>query len=633
MNIQLKDGDWLVVGKGRSGNQELQGNEDLLATQRWQAFRSWYRCGRVFDRAPDDVVTFTLLGGPSLPGSMGRPITPRLTPAAPLQEVAPCGRDSTLERNVQDAELTQRWETRDTVEAGGGGNAAAGAGIEKEGGGGDTLSKEAGEARNRRTEPQGLVESVRIKPTRDEWLQLSTPELKSHELDPGEAWADGSRAVGELAGGGGKILHGVGTQAPPGPGKEPSTPTVGDQGQVTEKPERSKVPLGHPTLEGENAANPSQLSQDPSNVPMAAGPKDQTKGGGSGLGVAPPVKQAERLAAAKRLRMESRSQFLKTRTEEAAKAAGKVGRLIEIKRADVREKRTAGALGGVPQQQNKEKRGRDERGSDRGEKKGRQQQRRRSKVEHELAVKKMDELLESCGKAEEVRKRRGTLGSLRPEDVAQIGVFDNMDLATFEPDKPNLELLQHHSSEGSDDHEDISDDARNAAAWAPRTAEETVLEIQLACVHPGVLQMAVGGGVGVPDPEDASSPLLYRRARWKSFAEWYSPPPSQGSSWEVIPPHRQLFLDEEADAAFRDERIRESMHLDDKDLEKIGTTEFLEWYNDGMALHRQAFRRHRVESILLARRALATQILAWLPRPYLFQALPPPLPPPPLPKA
>lgn len=45
--------------------------------------------------------------------------------------------------------------------------------------------------------------------------------------------------------------------------------------------------------------------------------------------------------------------------------------------------------------------------------------RRRSQVEKALALKKADELLEESGKAEDIRQRRGSLGTLRPEDVSR----------------------------------------------------------------------------------------------------------------------------------------------------------------------------------------------------------------------
>lgn len=61
------------------------------------------------------------------------------------------------------------------------------------------------------------------------------------------------------------------------------------------------------------------------------------------------------------------------------------------------------------------------------------------------------------------------------------------------------------------DNTDASDS--QAAVWAPRSPDELTMELQLACVHPRVCLMAASAGVGVPDPEDALSPLAHKKAR------------------------------------------------------------------------------------------------------------------------
>ncbi len=55
---------------------------------------------------------------------------------------------------------------------------------------------------------------------------------------------------------------------------------------------------------------------------------------------------------------------------------------------------------------------------------------------------------------------------------------------------------------------------KEAAAWAPRSPDELTLELQLACVHPRVCILAAAAGIGVPDPEDAFSPLANKKARY-----------------------------------------------------------------------------------------------------------------------
>lgn len=59
----------------------------------------------------------------------------------------------------------------------------------------------------------------------------------------------------------------------------------------------------------------------------------------------------------------------------------------------------------------------------------------------------------------------------------------------------------------------MDDAARLLAAWAPRSPDELILELQLACVHPRVCIMAASAGIGVPDPEDAVSTLSHKKAR------------------------------------------------------------------------------------------------------------------------
>lgn len=54
---------------------------------------------------------------------------------------------------------------------------------------------------------------------------------------------------------------------------------------------------------------------------------------------------------------------------------------------------------------------------------------------------------------------------------------------------------------------------KEAAAWAPRSPDELTLELQLACVNPRVCVLAAAAGIGVPDPEDAFSPLANKKVR------------------------------------------------------------------------------------------------------------------------
>lgn len=85
-----------------------------------------------------------------------------------------------------------------------------------------------------------------------------------------------------------------------------------------------------------------------------------------------------------------------------------VTRLLDVKREDVKAKRAAEASSGVVAR--------------RGKAAAAAKKRRRSQVEKGLALKRADELLEESGKAEDIRQRRGSLGTLRPEDVSYIAV-------------------------------------------------------------------------------------------------------------------------------------------------------------------------------------------------------------------
>lgn len=86
----------------------------------------------------------------------------------------------------------------------------------------------------------------------------------------------------------------------------------------------------------------------------------------------------------------------------------KVGRLLEMKKRDDRAKRARLTSSGASASQE---------AFGPGEKRARRK--RRSQVEHELALKRADELLENCEKAQEIRRRQGSLGTLRPEDVGE----------------------------------------------------------------------------------------------------------------------------------------------------------------------------------------------------------------------
>lgn len=92
MGVQLLEGDWNGAGAAEAscGASPPASQTNPSARQRrWTAFRSWYRGGRVFDRAHDTLIVAAMLRRPPSPGSQGRPLTPHVSPADRPQLYAP----------------------------------------------------------------------------------------------------------------------------------------------------------------------------------------------------------------------------------------------------------------------------------------------------------------------------------------------------------------------------------------------------------------------------------------------------------------------------------------------------------------------------------------------------------------
>ncbi len=92
MGVQILEGDWNAeVAAGTSGGGDIAAKNSSPSAQqrRWTAFRSWYRGGRVFDRADETLIAAATQRRPPSPGSLGRPLTPRMTPADGPQPAAP----------------------------------------------------------------------------------------------------------------------------------------------------------------------------------------------------------------------------------------------------------------------------------------------------------------------------------------------------------------------------------------------------------------------------------------------------------------------------------------------------------------------------------------------------------------
>lgn len=92
MGVQILEGDWNAeVAAGASGAGDIAAKNSVPSAQqrRWTAFRSWYRGGRVFDRADETLIAAATQRRPPSPGSLGRPLTPRMAPADGPQPAAP----------------------------------------------------------------------------------------------------------------------------------------------------------------------------------------------------------------------------------------------------------------------------------------------------------------------------------------------------------------------------------------------------------------------------------------------------------------------------------------------------------------------------------------------------------------
>lgn len=92
MGVQILEGDWnadVTAAAAASGKDANKTKNPSARQRRWTAFRSWYRGGRVFDRADQTLIAAAMLRRPPSPGSQGRPLTPRMTPADGPRPAAP----------------------------------------------------------------------------------------------------------------------------------------------------------------------------------------------------------------------------------------------------------------------------------------------------------------------------------------------------------------------------------------------------------------------------------------------------------------------------------------------------------------------------------------------------------------
>lgn len=100
MGVQLLDDDWTVAVDGDADGEGTR-TTSSGRHQRWTAFRSWYRGGRVFDRAHEALIAAAIMQPLPSPASEGRPLTPCLVPTDCTPPVAPsmdntCSSDLTV---------------------------------------------------------------------------------------------------------------------------------------------------------------------------------------------------------------------------------------------------------------------------------------------------------------------------------------------------------------------------------------------------------------------------------------------------------------------------------------------------------------------------------------------------------
>lgn len=126
MGVQILEGDWNVEMAGVvSGGHATTTTKNSSAKQRrWTAFRSWYRGGRVFDRADENLIAAAMRRRPPSPGSLGRPLTPRMTPADGPPPAAP---SATQGKEGEAAVLPEAVGVKGEVKSEGGETVAASA--------------------------------------------------------------------------------------------------------------------------------------------------------------------------------------------------------------------------------------------------------------------------------------------------------------------------------------------------------------------------------------------------------------------------------------------------------------------------------------------------------------------------
>lgn len=318
MGVQILDGDWNAEVAGAASEGDTTTRHPSARQRRWTAFRSWYRGGRVFDRADETLIAAATLRRPPSPGSLGRPLTPRMAPVDGPQPAAP----TTSEEEVTESPpLT----SKDEGDAGGSETAAVSPEVA-------AVSHATGVTVTRLgtapvTSLEGMYRSPEVAAVSDETGGTATG-LGTAPVTPTEGMyrerrttppvppappgaSSGARAVVQAA-----LLN----------TNQPTPARVAQNGQETSVhfPAKDDGPLRDEVDRGVDAARLAGIAGWDAEEEEGG----QNPGGDDGAceGELTPISHQSRTTTAKRLRMEARRKFLAARTVNSKQAAQKVRR-------------------------------------------------------------------------------------------------------------------------------------------------------------------------------------------------------------------------------------------------------------------------------------------------------------------
>ena len=301
MGVQILEGDWNAEVERAASGGNTAAKHPSARQRRWTAFRSWYRGGRVFDRADETLIAAATLRRPPSPGSLGRPLTPRMAPADGPQPAAP----TTVEEEAGDPP---------PLTSGGGDSAGVGET--------DGVSPEVATVLDATTGTLSGTGAVPVTPvegmSRD---RRTTPPAPPAPPQAGAGAGAGAGATVHVTllktsqPTPARMRHGSGT------GEAPTT-ARDSQETIEHFPAKVDGPLGDTLDQGVDAARLDGIASWDAEEEGV----DQAPDGNNGVcaEASPTISHQSGTAAAKRLRMEARRKFLAARTVNSKQAAQKV---------------------------------------------------------------------------------------------------------------------------------------------------------------------------------------------------------------------------------------------------------------------------------------------------------------------